>query len=262
MIDPIAFQIGPFAVRWYGILIGTGVLVAFIIGMRQGKRLGFKEDLFYDLVIWGVPAGIIGARLYYVIFEWKTFASNPIRAFHTWEGGLAIHGALIAAVLVGVLITRRYKVNFWDIADIAAPSIIIAQAIGRWGNFVNQEAYGYETNLPWAMYIDGAYRHPTFLYESLWNLLVFFFLLWLRRQKFIRSGEIFLSYLALYSVGRFFIEGLRTDSLMLGPIRVAQLISAGLIAFVIVFALFRRKYAQNTVPTPAGKSKASAKGRK
>jgi phosphatidylglycerol:prolipoprotein diacylglycerol transferase len=230
--------------------------------LRQGKRLGFKEDLFYDLIIWGVPAGIIGARLYYVIFEWKAFASNPIRALYIWEGGLAIHGGLIAAIIVGILIARRYKVNFWDIADIAGPSIIIAQAIGRWGNFVNQEAYGYETNLPWAMYIDGAYRHPTFLYESLWDLLVFCFLLWLRRQKFIRSGEIFLSYLALYSVGRFFIEGLRTDSLMLGSIRVAQLVSASLIVFVIVFGLIRRKYAKNTAPMLLEHSKAVAKGRK
>ncbi len=241
MVDPIAFQIGPLAVHWYGIIIGTGVTIAFILGLREGTRRGFNPDLFYDLIIFGVPAGIIGAHLYYVSFEWKNYVSNPIRALYIWEGGLAIHGALIAAILVGILIARHYKVNFWDIADIAAPSVIIAQAIGRWGNFVNQEAYGYETSLPWAMYIDGAYRHPTFLYESLWNLLIFGFLLWFRRRKFIKTGEVFFAYLALYSVGRFFIEGLRTDSLMLGPIRVAQLISVALIIVSVGWAIIRRK---------------------
>lgn len=244
MIDPIAFQIGPFAVHWYGILIGMGVFIGFLLVLREGNRQGINPDLFYDLIIFGVPAGIIGARLYYVIFEWDVFIANPIRALYIWEGGLAIHGALIAAVIVGVLVSKRYKVNFWQVADIAGPSLILAQAIGRWGNFVNQEAYGYETNLPWAMYIDGAYRHPTFLYESIWNLLVFGFLLWLRRKKFIRTGEIFLSYLTLYSVGRFFIEGFRTDSLMLGSIRVAQLLSVTLIAGCITFALYRRKRAE------------------
>ncbi|AZR74841.1 prolipoprotein diacylglyceryl transferase [Anoxybacter fermentans] len=240
-MDPIAFKIGPFAVHWYGILIGLGVLAAFFLGLREGKRRGYNLELFYDLIIYGVPAGIIGARLYYVIFRWEVYSDNPIRALYIWEGGLAIHGALIAAVIVGIFVTRYYKVNFWDIADIAAPGIILAQAIGRWGNYVNQEAYGYETDLPWAMYIDGAYRHPTFLYESIWNLLVFAFLLWLRRKKFIKTGEVFLAYLSLYSFGRFFIEGLRTDSLMLGPIRVAQLVSVLTIIGSITLIIYRRK---------------------
>ncbi len=241
MIDPVAFSIGPFAVHWYGILIGTGVIIGFILVLREGKRRGMNLDLFYDLIIYGVPAGIIGARLYYVVFQWKYYASQPIRALYIWEGGLAIHGGLIAAVLTGIFVSRHYKVNFWDVADAAGPSLIIAQAIGRWGNFVNQEAYGYETDLPWAMYIDGAYRHPTFLYESIWNFAVFGFLLWLRRREFIQRGEIFLSYLALYSLGRFFIEGFRTDSLMFGPIRVAQLVSLLAVVGSIAFALYRRK---------------------
>ncbi|MCK4261439.1 MAG: prolipoprotein diacylglyceryl transferase [Halanaerobiales bacterium] len=241
MIDPIAFRIGPFAVHWYGILIGSGVIIAFILALREGKRRGMNPDLIYDLVIYGVPAGIIGARLYYVFFQWKVFAQNPIRALYIWEGGLAIHGGIIGGVIVGIFVCRHYKVNFWDVADVTGPSFIIAQAIGRWGNFVNQEAYGYETDLPWAMYINGAYRHPTFLYESIWNILVFGFLLWLRRREFIKRGEIFLTYLSLYSLGRFFIEGLRTDSLMLGPIRVAQLVSILTIACSIAFALYQRK---------------------
>lgn len=241
MTNPIAFQIGPFTVFWYGLIIGLGVVLAFILAIREGKRRGYAIDLFYDLIIFGVPAGIIGARLYYVIFQWSHYADNPLRVLYVWEGGLAIHGALIAGVIVGIFIAKRYQINFWDLADIAAPSLIIGQAIGRWGNFFNQEAYGYETSLPWAMYIDGAYRHPTFLYESIWNLLVFGFLLWLRRKKFIKSGEVFFAYLIGYSFGRFFIEGLRTDSLMLGSIRVAQLISVVLISISIIWMIYRRK---------------------
>lgn len=237
----VAFKLGPFEVHWYGILIGIGVLVAFVLGLREGKKRGVPEDLFYDLIIWGVPAGIIGARLYYVIFEWDFFSQNPAMITHVWEGGLAIHGGLIGGVIVGILVCRHYKINFWNIADIAGPSFAIAQAIGRWGNFVNQEAYGYETNVPWAMYIDGAYRHPTFLYESIWDLLNFGFLLWLRRRKNIKSGEVFLAYLGFYSVGRAIIEGFRTDSLMLGNFRVAQLISIAIIIVAAAIAYYRRK---------------------
>lgn len=240
-MDPVAFEIGPLAVRWYGILIGTGVIIAFILALREGKKRGFDEELFYDLIIFGVPAGIIGARLYYVLFSWEVYADNPISALYIWQGGLAIHGAIIAGVLVGIIICKRYGVNFWDIADIAAPSFAIAQSIGRWGNFVNQEAYGYKTDLPWAMYIDGAYRHPTFLYESIWDFSIFLFLLWLRRRDYIKSGEVFLSYLGLYSLGRFFIEGLRTDSLWWGQFRVAQLISVVLILGSIGLGVYRRK---------------------
>ena len=240
-MDPVAFEIGPLAVRWYGILIGTGVIIAFILALREGKKRGFDEELFYDLIIFGVPAGIIGARLYYVLFSWEVYADNPISALYIWQGGLAIHGAIIAGVLVGIIICKRYGVNFWDIADIAAPSFAIAQSIGRWGNFVNQEAYGYKTDLPWAMYIDGAYRDPTFLYESIWDFSIFLFLLWLRRRDYIKSGEVFLSYLGLYSLGRFFIEGLRTDSLWWGQFRVAQLISVVLILGSIGLGVYRRK---------------------
>lgn len=246
-MDPIAIHIGSISVHWYGILIGLGVLTAFVLGLREGKKRGVKEDLFYDLVIWGVPAGIIGARVYYVIFEWKIFAPNPIHALYIWEGGLAIHGALIGAIITGIFVARHYKVNFWDIADIAGPSIAIAQAIGRWGNFVNQEAYGYPTKLPWAMYIDGAYRHPTFLYESIWDVLNFCFLLWLRRRKNIKSGEVFLAYLGFYSLGRGIIESFRTDSLMLGNIRVAQLMSLVLILCAFGMAFYRRKKAAGKV---------------
>jgi phosphatidylglycerol:prolipoprotein diacylglycerol transferase len=228
-IDPVAFSIGPFSVRWYGILIATAILLGTILALRESERQGWDPDHFLNLILYCVPAAFVGARLYYVIFNWDYYSQYPKEIPAVWHGGLAIHGALIAAFIVGYLYTRYAKLSFWQAADIAAPSIILGQAIGRWGNFFNQEAYGYEVDpakVPWAMYIDGAYRHPTFLYESLWNLGVFFFLLWFRRKPKLVKGDVFLTYAILYSVGRFFVEGLRTDSLMLTPyLRAAQVVS-------------------------------------
>lgn len=225
-MDPIAFTIGGISIRWYGVLISAAMFIGLLLALREIRKQGENEDLFITLFLYAIPAALIGARLYYVAFsgmlDW--YLANPAEILAIRHGGLAIHGGLIGGFLVGYLYTRRHHVNFLRWADIVAPSIILGQAIGRWGNFFNQEAYGRETNLPWAMYIDGAYRHPTFLYESIWNLGVFIYLLFMRRrQRF--QGEMVLWYLALYSSGRFWIEGLRTDSLMLGPIRVAQLVS-------------------------------------
>ncbi|HLS53569.1 MAG TPA: prolipoprotein diacylglyceryl transferase, partial [Tissierellaceae bacterium] len=191
------------------------------------------------LLIFAIPAAIIGARLYYVAFSWDQYKDNPITALNFRNGGLAIHGAIIAAIIVGVIFCRVRKQNFWLIADIAAPSLILGQAIGRWGNYINQEAYGRPTDLPWGIMVDGVKVHPTFLYESLWNFLVFFFLIWYRRKKADVKGEIFLLYLILYSFIRYFVEGLRTDSLMWGSIRVAQLIS--IVAIVIASAILYKK---------------------
>ena len=221
----VAFELFGLEVRWYGILIATGILLGVITALREAKRVGFDEETLLDLFIWAVPLSVIGSRLYYVIFTWDTYRDNPIEALNIRSGGLAIHGAIIAAILVTIIFTKVRKVEFWTIADISAPSIILGQAIGRWGNYANQEAHGGPTNLPWGIMIKGVKVHPTFLYESIWNLGVFFFLLWYGRKKQKVKGEVFLLYLALYSFIRFFIEGLRTDSLMLGQIRVAQLIS-------------------------------------
>lgn len=243
-IDPIAFSVGPFSVRWYGILIASAIVIGTFLALREAERKGLDPDLFLNVIIFCVPAAFIGARIYYVIFNWGYYSRYPAEIPVTWHGGLAIHGGLIGAILVGYFITRKYTMNIWQALDIVAPSIILGQAIGRWGNFFNQEAYGYQVDpseIPWAMYIDGAYRHPTFLYESLWNLSVFFFLLWFRRKKNLKLGDVFLSYAMLYSIGRFFVEGFRTDSLMLTPtLRAAQVLSI-LVVVVSAGLLYYRR---------------------
>lgn len=242
-INPIAFQIGPLAIRWYGILMAVALTLGTILGVREARRQNVDEDHLLNLVLIAAPLGWLGARLYYVAFNWPDYAANPWEILKIWHGGLAIHGGLITAVIVGYLYTRKYHLNFWQIADITAPSFILGQAIGRWGNFFNQEAYGYATTVPWAMYIAGEYRHPTFLYESLWDLLVFGILLVLRRKIKGPKGQLFLIYLGLYSVGRFIVEGFRTDSLMLGPLRAAQVVSLLTVIAVIVLLVWKRRRA-------------------
>lgn len=244
-IDPVAFTLGPFSVRWYGILIATAVLIGTFLALREVERQKINPDHFLNVLLLALPAAFIGARIYYVVFEWEYYSHNPQDIIRIWEGGLAIHGGLIAAFLISYFLLKKYSINFWQAADIVAPSIILGQAIGRWGNFINQEAYGYEVDpqeIPWAMYIDGAYRHPTFLYESLWNLSIFFFLLWLRRKPYLLRGDLFLCYALLYSAGRFVIEGFRTDSLMLTPdLRVAQVVSLVVITAAAGLLYYRHK---------------------
>lgn len=240
-MDPIAFHLFGMPIRWYGLLIASAVIIGTILALRETKRKGLEEEMFIDLLLYAIPFSIIGARIYYVIFSWDLYRDNPIEAFNIRAGGLAIHGVIIAAVLVVIIFSKLKKQNPWVLTDIAAPSLILGQAIGRWGNFANQEAHGGPTDLPWGILIDGVKVHPTFLYESIWNLLVFFFLLWFSRKKAKENGEVFLLYLILYSVARFFIEGLRTDSLMWGPIRVAQLISLTIIVIGSYIFYKRRK---------------------
>ncbi|MDF2716687.1 MAG: diacylglyceryl transferase [Paenibacillus sp.] len=240
LLDPIAFSLGPISVHWYGIILGSAALVGLWLAVMEGKRFGISPDFFMDLLLIGVPSAIIGARLYYVAFKWDAYKNNLLEIFQIWHGGIAIYGALIGAIIAGYIFFRRKGYNFWRIVDICAPSLIIGQMIGRWGNFVNQEAHGGPVSesflrdtlhLPnWItdqMYIDGQFYHPTFLYESLWNLAGLLLLLWLRRRPFLRSGELFFSYFIWYSIGRFFIEGLRTDSLAFtAPSWLASLIDA------------------------------------
>jgi phosphatidylglycerol:prolipoprotein diacylglycerol transferase len=243
LLDPIAIAIGGVKIHWYGIILGTAALVGLLLIIREGKRYGISSDFFMDLVLIGVPSAIIGARIYYVAFQWEDYQHNFSEVFKIWHGGIAIHGALIGAVIGAAIYTRMKKVNFWRIADITAPGLIVGQMIGRWGNFMNQEAHGGVVersflsdtlHLPsWIVnnmeiMKDGvlSYYHPTFLYESIWNLLGLVFLLWLRRRPFLRSGELFLSYFIWYSIGRFYIEGLRTDSLAFhGPDWLASLVN-------------------------------------
>ncbi|AZB44448.1 prolipoprotein diacylglyceryl transferase [Bacillus sp. FJAT-42376] len=252
-LNPIAIELLGLKVHWYGIIIGLGALLGLWIAVRESVRRGFHKDTFIDLVLFAIPIAIICARLYYVAFQWDYYSQNPAMIPQIWQGGLAIHGGLIGAVATGVVFSRIKKISFWKLADIAAPSIILGQAIGRWGNFMNQEAFGgpvtrgflESLHLPNfiinQMYIDGQYYHPTFLYESLWNLAGFALLMFLRRVN-LRRGELFLSYVIWYSVGRFFIEGMRTDSLMLtANLRIAQVISIVLVLIAISLIIYRRK---------------------
>lgn len=239
-MDPIAFRLFGVAITWYGILIGSGVLIGTLIALQETRRRGIDEEVLLDLLIFAIPISIVGARLYYVIFSWDLYKDNPIEAFNLRGGGLAIHGAIIGAIIVTVIFCKIRKENFWVLADIAAPSLILGQAIGRWGNYINQEAHGGPTDLPWGIMVNGVKVHPTFLYESIWNFLIFIFLFWYSRKKSEIKGEVFLLYLSLYSLGRLFIEGLRTDSLMWGSIRVAQLISILFIGICLLI-LYKKK---------------------
>jgi len=239
-MDPVAFEMFGTAIRWYGILLSTGIMAGILLAYYEAKKLGYDPEYIIDLALWCVPAAVIGARLYYVIFEWDYYQGDIMKIINIREGGLAIHGALIAAVLTGYIFTRVKKLSFWETADITAPGIIIGQAIGRWGNFVNAEAHGGPTNLPWGIIVDGVRVHPTFLYESLWNVGVFIFLILYRRKKKV-EGEVFLLYGILYSAGRFWIEGLRTDSLMFMGMRQAQLISVVIIVSFTALLIYRRK---------------------
>lgn len=242
--NPIAFSIGPIQIRWYGLLIGLGLVIGVLLAIKECERQKLNPDLLLDTVLWSVPMGIIGARLYYVAFEWQYFSQHPNEIYQTWLGGLAIHGGLLFGVGTGLFYLWRHKAPILRYLDAAAPSIVLAQAIGRWGNFFNQEAYGRPTLLPWGMLIAGEYRHPTFLYESLWDLGVFAYLVTARRRENWTPGEVALRYIVGYSLGRIWVEGLRTDSLMLGPIRVAQLVSLAGIVLGVAGIVFLRKRAK------------------
>lgn len=252
-LNPIAFSLGPIQVHWYGIIIGSGLALALYLAIREGNKRGLPKETFADLMILAIPLAIISARIYYVLFEWGYYAQHPSEIIQIWHGGIAIHGALIGSILTVIFFARSRGISFWKITDIAAPSLILGQAIGRWGNFMNQEAHGGEVSRTFLenlhlpdfiinqMYINGSYYHPTFLYESIWDFVGFILLVLLRRVN-LRRGELFLSYLIWYSIGRFFIEGMRTDSLMLtSQLRMAQMISIVLVVVAIGILLYRRK---------------------
>jgi phosphatidylglycerol:prolipoprotein diacylglycerol transferase len=250
-MTPEILKIGPLSIRWYGVLIMAGVVLGLVLAGREAKRQGVGTEVIYDLFFYMLISAIVGARLYYVIFSWDLYRGNVGEVFAFWHGGLAIHGAVLGGVVAGLVYTRLKGVSFWLVADICAPSLILGQAIGRWGNFFNQEAFGRPTQLPWAIFIDEAHRplhymqhthfHPTFLYESLWNFCILLFLLWVRRKRGIIRGDVFLVYLLLYSLGRFWIEGLRMDSLMFAGLRVAQIASLFLILLASITLIGRHR---------------------
>ncbi|HDJ4653275.1 TPA: prolipoprotein diacylglyceryl transferase [Staphylococcus aureus] len=250
-IDPVAFNLGPLSVRWYGIIIAVGILLGYFVAQRALVKAGLHKDTLVDIIFYSALFGFIAARIYFVIFQWPYYAENPSEIIKVWHGGIAIHGGLIGGFIAGVIVCKVKNLNPFQIGDIVAPSIILAQGIGRWGNFMNHEAHGgpvsraflEQLHLPnfiiENMYINGQYYHPTFLYESIWDVAGFIILVNIR--KHLKLGETFFLYLTWYSIGRFFIEGLRTDSLMLtSNIRVAQLVSILLILISISLIVYRR----------------------
>lgn len=240
-MDRVAFNLFGIDVMWYGILMATGMLAAVIIALKESKRVGINEDDVINIAIIAIPVGLICARIYYVVFNWDYYAGDIMAMINVRGGGLAIHGGLIGGILAGFLYTKYKKMNFFKTADAVMLGMPLAQAIGRWGNYINGEAHGGPTNLPWGIMVDGMKVHPTFLYESIWNLCIFVFLL-LTRKKKKYEGQIIVSYVVLYSLGRFFIEGLRTDSLMFGPLRVAQVVSLiGIIGGLIAHFYLNKK---------------------
>ncbi|KXT78457.1 prolipoprotein diacylglyceryl transferase [Streptococcus sp. DD13] len=254
-MSPIAIHLGPLEIRWYAICIVAGTVLAVYLAMKEAPRKKIKADDILDFILIAFPLSIIGARLYYVIFEWGQYRNNLASIFAIWNGGLAIYGGLITGFIILLWFCYNRIINTWDFLDIAAPSVMIAQSIGRWGNFFNQEAYGAKVDqlnyLPGfirdQMYIDGAYRQPTFLYESLWNLLGFLLIIFLRRRKnLLKRGEITFFYLIWYGIGRFFIEGMRTDSLWFLGLRVSQWLSAVLAILGLVLLVYRRR--KDTIP--------------
>lgn len=259
----VAFTLFGRDVYWYGVLMALGILIGVWLTLREGKRKKLTEDDILDMCLVIIPSGVVGARLYYVIFEWASYASNPIRALYIWEGGLAIYGAVIGGLIGMFIYSRVKKIRFLKLADCIAPGLVLAQAIGRWGNFFNQEAFGLPINngelmwFPFAVYIEGyhtfngqpcsnPYHMATFFYESVWCLIVFI-ILWSCRRKFKHDGDAILSYAALYGLERMFVERLRGDSLYIikpggaiaAGIRVSEMLSFILVVAIAAFFLIR-----------------------
>ena len=254
---PIALEIGPLSIRWYGLLIASAIIIGTVLAQNLAKKRNVDPELVGDLAIWLVLGAIPCARFYYVLFEWHRFQNQPWdKVFAIWEGGIAIHGAIIGGAIAATIFCKRQQISTWLMADIVMPTVILGQAIGRWGNFFNSEAFGSPTDLPWKLFIpinlrppefiNEPYFHPTFLYESLWNAGVFTILIFtfLKFPK-LKTGTITMIYAIAYSLGRFWIEGLRTDSLMIGPLRTAQMVSliaitAGIFGLIWLYGLRRR----------------------
>ncbi|KOO46483.1 prolipoprotein diacylglyceryl transferase [Priestia koreensis] len=252
-LNPIALHLGPLEIHWYGVIIAMGALLGLIIAIKEGKKRGINPDAIIDLIMFALPIAIITARIYYVSFEWGYYKQHPSEIIAVWHGGIAIHGGIIGAVVTAIVFCRKKNLSFWKMADVLAPSLLLGQAIGRWGNFMNQEAHGDAVSRSFLeslhlpnfiinqMYIDGTYYQPTFLYESLWSIVGVIILLSLRKAN-LKRGEMFLTYLAWYSIGRFMVEGMRTDSLMLtSHIRIAQLVSAVCLIGSIILMWYRRR---------------------
>ena len=228
---PTSFNIGPLSIHFYGLIIATGLMLAVLYCSKRANQFGLTEDTLLDGVLCVTPVAIMFARIYYCAFSWEIYADNPISVLYIWEGGIAIYGSVIGAVLGIIVFCKVKKVRIAAVLDLVSLGFLIGQALGRWGNFFNREAFGAETESFFRMGLMKAstgavtYYHPTFLYESVWNAVGFLVLHFLSKKRRF-DGQIALGYLAWYGLGRAFIEGLRTDSLYIGSIRVSQLLAA------------------------------------
>ena len=255
IINPVAFKLGNLSVKWYGIIMAVAIILAVLMAIFEGRKRQIESDDFMDLLLWAVPLGYVGARIYYVIFEWNYYSQHLDEIIAIWNGGIAIYGGLLAGLAVLLVFCYKRMLPPFLMLDIITPGVMAAQILGRWGNFINQEAHGGPTTLAFLqslhlpdfiinqMKIGGVYYQPTFLYESFFNLIGLLIILLLRHRKHLfKQGEIFMLYLAWYSVVRFFVEGMRTDSLYLwGSIRVSQMLSVILLIVVIVLFIYRRR---------------------
>lgn len=252
-MDRVALDLGFIQIYWYSIFIFLGVFLASFVILREAKRQKINEDFIINLIFYGVIFGLVGARLYYVVFNLDYYSKYPLEILEIWNGGLAIHGGIIFGLLTILIYCKKYNAKTLKVLDITVVGLILGQAIGRWGNFFNGEAYGAITTLEHlqkiglpqflidGMFINGAYHQPAFLYESIWNLFGFFALLIVRRYKYLKNGQLTGVYLIWYSVGRFFIEAMRTDSLMLGDFRIAQIVSIIGVIVGILMLIFCKK---------------------
>ncbi len=247
-IDRIAFTLFGYPVYWYGALIALGMLLGVLLASAREKRYGQKRDTVLNFILLAIPAALVCARIYYVVFSWSDYASNPMEIFNVRNGGMAIYGGVIGGVITGLIYARRAKVSFGTLADLCAPALALGQAIGRWGNFFNQEAYGAEVLspalqfFPAAVYIEalGQWRYATFFYESAWCFVIVLALLCAEKKNlFRRRGDVFLWYAIAYAAERMVVEGMRSDSLYLGSIRISQLLSAGMLILCAAVFLFR-----------------------
>lgn len=249
-INPIAFYLFSRPIYWYGIIVSSAIFVAYYLAEREARKRGLAKDKMLDLLLIAVPVAFIFARIYYVFFRWDYYSTNTDKILAIWDGGIAIYGGLIGGLIVLYIFSKRNNIPLLKLLDIIAPSLLMGQAIGRWGNFFNHEAYGgivsKETLQSLAipdfiiqnMFIDGSYRQPTFLYESLWCLIAFFILIIIR--KYLYNGEVIATYMILYGFERYFVEGLREDSLYIGVFRVSQLVSLVLVLIGIIFIIYNR----------------------
>lgn len=244
-IDRIAFSMFGHDVYWYGILIGLGVFLAAAYGINRIDDFGFTADLVYDVLIWALPSAIVGARIYYVAFEWSYYSQHPSEIIAVWNGGIAIYGGVIGALVAVAICCKKYRLNIDAAFDVAALGLFIGQIIGRWGNFINGEAHGGTTDFFLGMIVNGEGPfHPTFLYESTWNLIGLLILHWISKRMYHFRGQLFLFYLIWYGAGRSVIEGLRTDSLYIGNtgIRTSQLVAVvtALVGLVVLIACMKK----------------------